>query len=173
MGGNAERISLWALAGTVVFGSTFVAFVLIYVPYLITRWHFDGPLLGLRVTRAIGVLLMALAMPLMLDFFARFVREGRGTPAPFAPPQRLVVGGPFRYVRNPAYAAAEIFVVGQGLLLGSWETVAYAGVFAIVSHLFVVLYEEPTLRATFGADYDEYCHTVPRWLPRLHGVRGE
>jgi protein-S-isoprenylcysteine O-methyltransferase Ste14 len=170
---SAERLSLWALAGTVVFASTFVAFVLIYVPYLITRWHFAAPLLGLRMTRVIGVLLMALAIPLMLDFFARFVRDGRGTPAPFAPPRRLVVSGPFKRVRNPAYIAGMTFVIGQGLLFGSWEVLAYAGVFAIISHLFVVLYEEPTLRATFGANYEAYCRAVPRWLPRLRGTRGE
>jgi protein-S-isoprenylcysteine O-methyltransferase Ste14 len=89
---------------------------------------------------------------------------------PMAPPRRLVVSGPFRWVRNPAYLAALGAIAGQGLLLGSVPVLLYALGMALVFHVFVVGYEEPTLRRTFGADYERYCREVPRWLPRAPRV---
>lgn len=164
---GTNRFPVWALVGTVIFAGAFVSVVVVYVPYALTRWRFGPPLLGLEATRWIGGGLIILAAPLMLDFLTRFVREGHGTPAPFAPPRRLVVRGPFRYVRNPAYIAAVVSVLGQGLLFGSAEVAAYAIAGAVFFHFFVVLYEEPTLQATFGAEYEQYRREVPRWLPRL------
>jgi protein-S-isoprenylcysteine O-methyltransferase Ste14 len=107
----------------------------------------------------------------VIDFAVRFVREGHGTPVPVAPPRRLVVGGAFRFVRNPSYVAAVAAVVGQGFLLASPGVLAYGGLLALAFHLFVVGYEEPTLRRTFGADYEAYCRSVPRWLPRPRSHR--
>jgi len=94
---------------------------------------------------------------------------GRGTPAPMAPPKRLVVVGFYRYVRNPMYVGFFAGWAGLWVVFGRASmtaiTVAVAGVLATA--LFVLLYEEPTLREKFGADYDEYCRNVRRWMPRL------
>lgn len=169
---NADgRPPLSAAIGTVVFAGAFLSFVLIYVPYAITRWELDPPLIDGSLSRWLGALLIIAALPVMLDFLVRFVREGHGTPAPFAPPARLVVRGVYRYVRNPAYEAAVALVAGQALVFGSWTVLIYALCGVVFFHLFVVLYEEPTLREQFGADYEAYCREVPRWLPRLRGHR--
>jgi len=95
-----------------------------------------------------------------------FVFVGRGTPAPFDPPRRLVVRGPYRYVRNPMYLGAGLAIAGAGLYHEAVVLFAYAGAFLALMHVFVLLYEEPRLRRTFGADYVSYCQQVRRWRPK-------
>jgi protein-S-isoprenylcysteine O-methyltransferase Ste14 len=114
---------------------------------------------------------VVLATPLFFRFLTGFVREGHGTPAPIAPTVHLVVGGPFQWVRNPGYIAVVSLVVGQAFLFGSWPVLAYAALLAVAFHLFVVMYEEPTLRRQFGEEYAAYCSRVPRWFPRLRPSR--
>jgi protein-S-isoprenylcysteine O-methyltransferase Ste14 len=94
---------------------------------------------------------------------------GRGTPAPFAPPRRLVVTGFYRYVRNPMYVGFATGWIGLWVIFGhaSPAAIAVAVAVALGVHLFVAFYEEPTLRKKFGADYEVYCRNVHRWLPRL------
>src|SRR5271165_980401 len=94
---------------------------------------------------------------------------GHGTPAPVAPPKRLVVVGFYRYVRNPMYLGFIAGWVGLWLIFGRANLVAIAVACAIVLGvvLFVLLYEEPHLRKKFGADYEEYCGNVRRWVPRM------
>jgi protein-S-isoprenylcysteine O-methyltransferase Ste14 len=103
----------------------------------------------------------------VLEAFIRFVVEGIGTPAPVAPTERLVVGGAYRYVRNPMYLAVAALIVGQALLLGQAGLLAYAAVFGVTVASFVHGYEEPTLARTYGAQYETYRRAVPAWLPRL------
>jgi protein-S-isoprenylcysteine O-methyltransferase Ste14 len=95
-----------------------------------------------------------------------FVVFGKGTPAPFDPPRRLVVSGPYRFVRNPMYIGAGLALVGAALFYQTPSLLAYAGLLWLTTHIFVVTYEEPTLRRTFGADYERYCETVGRWWPK-------
>jgi len=97
--------------------------------------------------------------------------SGRGTPAPMAPPQRLVVAGFYRYVRNPMYAGFAVGWIGLWIVFGHANPAAIIGALAAALgvHLFVVFYEEPTLRKKFGADYIEYCRNVRRWWPRWRG----
>jgi protein-S-isoprenylcysteine O-methyltransferase Ste14 len=78
----------------------------------------------------------------------------------------LVVVGPYRLVRNPMYLGAGLALAGAALFYESWALLGYCAAFAFVTHLFVVVYEEPTLRATFGAPYVGYCERVGRWWPR-------
>ena len=94
---------------------------------------------------------------------------GRGTPAPFIPPQRLVVVGFYRYVRNPMYVGFAIGWFGLWIVFGHANLGLMAAVAALAlgMHLFVIFYEEPTLRGKFGKDYGEYCCNVRRWWPRL------
>ena len=94
-----------------------------------------------------------------------FAVLGRGTPLPFDPPQRLVVAGPYRWVRNPMAIGAGSALVGVAIFYQSLSFLLFAGVFMLGIHAFVVLYEEPTLRRTFDAEYVAYCAKVDRWLP--------
>jgi protein-S-isoprenylcysteine O-methyltransferase Ste14 len=103
----------------------------------------------------------------VLHAFARIAIEGLGTPAPIAPTERLVVGGAYRHVRNPMYLAVGSTIAGEALLLGQTELLGYLLAFAALCLGFVHLYEEPTLRRQFGAEYDTYRRAVPRWIPRL------
>jgi protein-S-isoprenylcysteine O-methyltransferase Ste14 len=107
----------------------------------------------------------------LVHAFGRFVAEGRGTPAPVAPTERLVVGGLYRYVRNPMYLGVLAAIVGQGLLLGQLGLLAYAALVWVAVATFVQAYEEPTLHARYGAEYDAYRRAVPAWWPRLRPWR--
>ena len=142
------------------------------IPWWISRWEFQTPFAGYGPVRGAGVLLAALGLPVLLDSFARFALQGLGTPAPPLPTRRLVVQGFYRFVRNPMYVAVTLLIAGQSLLLGDWRLIAYAAPFWLCCHLFVVSYEEPTLRRTFGAEYEAYCAGVRRWLPRPTPWRG-
>ncbi len=169
---DSEHPPAWAAPLTILFGVTVPGTALVLVPYWLTRWRFSPPLLGVSASRWLGVAIILVAAPILFQFLARFVYEGYGTPAPFLPPSRLVVGGPFRYVRNPGYVSVVLMILGQGLLFASSPVLVYAVLAALGFHLFVILYEEPTLRSSFGADYDAYCREVPRWIPRVRGRRG-
>ncbi len=141
------------------------------VPWWISRWRMQAPLLGFFPVRIVGALLIAAGLPVLLDSFARFALKGLGTPAPVFPTRHLVVSGLYRYVRNPMYVAVVSLIFGQGLLLGNVRVLEYGFLIWLAFHLFVLLYEEPTLRATFGDEYEAFCAHVPRWIPRLKGWR--
>ena len=137
------------------------------IPWSITRWQFMPPFVGLEITRAIGVILILAGVPGLLDSFGRFALQGLGTPAPIAPPRHLVVTGLYRFVRNPMYVAVVTTILGQALLFGDWRLAVYGALFWLAMHVFVVIYEEPTLTETFGAEYETFRANVPRWLPRV------
>ena len=155
-----------ALVGTIVFVAVLPATVIGLVPYWLTGWRLRPPFLDTSVTRWLGALLVVVALPLFLSFLGRFVFEGRGTPAPVAPTERLVVGGPFQWTRNPGYVAVIAMLIGQALFFASPPVLVYAALVALAFHAFVLAYEEPTLRRTYGAEYEAYCRRVPRWIPR-------
>jgi protein-S-isoprenylcysteine O-methyltransferase Ste14 len=135
------------------------------IPWLLTGWEMEPAALPVRI---VGGALIVLGLGFLLHAFARFVFEGLGTPAPVAPTERLVVGGVYRYVRNPMYLAVAATIVGQALLLGRFELLIYAAAFLAVVYGFVRFHEEPTLRRQFGRTYEDYRRAVPGWLPRLH-----
>ncbi len=163
---SEPRSLLWPTLGTLVFVILAPGSVVVLLPYLISHWTVADPFLGLGFVRWIGALLVLLGLPVFLDFLVRFVRDGRGTPAPVAEPERLVVTGGFRSVRNPGYVAVLAMIAGQALIFGSTALLGYTAAVALAFHLFVVLYEEPHLRRKFGGNYEVYCRRVPRWLPR-------
>jgi protein-S-isoprenylcysteine O-methyltransferase Ste14 len=134
------------------------------VPWLLTGWRSSDPPGSVAVA---GAALIAIGAGVLLHSFGRFVAEGRGTPAPIAPTQRLVVGGLYRHVRNPMYIAVGATIVGQALLLGRPLLLAYAAAFWLVVATFVRSYEEPTLSARYGEEYAAYRRAVPAWRPRL------
>jgi protein-S-isoprenylcysteine O-methyltransferase Ste14 len=135
------------------------------VPRLLTGWDAREPPLH-WLLRGVGWALLAAGLVVLLSAFVRFVVEGAGTPAPVAPTERLVVGGLYRYVRNPMYLAVAATIVGQALVLGRPVLAAYAAAFGAVVAAFVHWYEEPVLLRRFGAEYASYRRTVPGWWPR-------
>lgn len=136
------------------------------VPWWITGWQAgDAPAYWLPF-RVAGWVLVVAGVIALLQAFARFAVEGLGTPAPAAPTQRLVVGGVYRYVRNPMYLAVAAVIAGQALVLVRPVLLPYALAFGVAVVLFVRAYEEPTLRRRFGESYEEYRHAVPAWWPR-------
>ena len=156
-----------AAMGSVVFFLMAPGIVAGLIPWWLTGWRARQPLPHWAPMQVLGVILLGAGVLVLIRAFARFVAEGLGTPAPVAPPERLVVGGAYRYVRNPMYVAVLATVIGQALLLGQPVLVGYAAVLWLVSAAFVRWYEEPTLTRRFGADYQAYRRAVPAWLPRL------
>ena len=156
-----------ALLGSAVFLVIAPGFIAGLVPWWISHWRVEAPFFGLPVFRFGGSLLVALGLIGLLNSFARFALQGLGTPAPVFPTRHLVVTGLYRYVRNPMYVAVVMTILGQGLIFGNVNLMEYGGIVWLLFHLFVLLYEEPTLRATFGEEYELFCAEVPRWIPRL------
>ena len=157
-----------AVIGTAIF----FVFVPCVVPWWISHWGFRLSFLGVELTRFVGSALILAGVSGLVDSFGRFALQGLGTPAPIAPTQHLVVTGLYRYVRNPIYVAVAAVIFGQAVLFGDWRLFAYCAVFCLVCHLFVVGYEEPTLKKSFRAEYEAFRINVPRWIPRLTAWRG-
>ena len=143
------------------------------IPSLITGWQPLPPGHGLGALRWTSLILIAAGLAVVLEAFARFAWEGLGTPAPIAPTRTLVVSGFYRFVRNPMYLAVTALIVGQAVLFASWAVALYGVVVAAAFSAFVRLYEEPTLRETYGEAYVAYCAATPRWIPRYrrHAMR--
>jgi protein-S-isoprenylcysteine O-methyltransferase Ste14 len=158
---------LVALGGSAVFLVIAPGTVAGYVPWLLTRWHVHPPLLGLAVTRIAGAVILLAGGAVLLDSFRRFALDGLGTPAPPFPTRTLVVTGLYRFVRNPMYCGVIATIAGQALLLGSSALLAYAAIVWLGFHLFVLVYEEPTLEARYGEAYAAYRRGVARWVPRV------
>ena len=155
-----------AAAGSLVFLLVAPGVAAGLVPWWLTGWRVEEPFAHWWPLQVLGAIVLALGVGVLLHAFARFVVEGVGTPAPVAPPERLVVGGLYRYVRNPMYVAVTATIVGQALLLGQPILLAYAAGFLVLVAAFVRWYEEPTLRRRFGPEYEAYRHAVPGWWPR-------
>jgi protein-S-isoprenylcysteine O-methyltransferase Ste14 len=134
------------------------------VPWLLTGWDANDWPLPIRLA---GVVVGSAGLVALLAAFGRFVLEGIGTPAPVAPTERLVVGGEYRFVRNPMYLAVAAVIVGQGLVLGQAGLFLWAAVFLAATAAFVHGYEEPTLARRYGEQYERYRRAVPAWRPRM------
>ena len=134
------------------------------VPWLITRWRRPDEV---GVVEVAGIVLLAAGIAVVVTCFVRFVTEGRGTPAPVAPTETLVVGGLYRYVRNPMYVGVACAIAGQALLFHSWGVAAWLALFLVAVVSFVKGYEEPRLAEQFGASYERYREAVPGWWPRF------
>jgi protein-S-isoprenylcysteine O-methyltransferase Ste14 len=170
--GDSRRERRRAAVGTALFalGPVTVAGVL---PWVVTRWKVQKPVPGGLPAQLAGVLLLGSGTAVVANSFVHFAVEGVGTPAPFAPPKHLVVGGLYRFVRNPMYVAIAAAVTGQGLLLGQPKLLAAVALGALPVTAFVRFYEEPALARKFGAEYQAYGDHVPRWLPRRTPWRPE
>ncbi len=158
---------LLAMLGSAVFLVIAPGFIAGLAPWWISHWRIEAPFFGMILFPVAGGGLIALGSVGLLDSFVRFAVQGLGTPAPVFPTRHLVVTGLYRYVRNPMYLAVASAILGQGLLFGNVTVLEYGAIVWVLFHLFVLTYEEPTLKATFGAEYESFCAAVPRWIPRL------
>jgi protein-S-isoprenylcysteine O-methyltransferase Ste14 len=161
-----------AALGSAVFFVAAPGVVAGLVPWLISGWQVRGPMSPPALARmSLGCVLLLLAIVVLVRAFARFVIEGRGTPAPVAPTERLVVGGEYRFVRNPMYLAVITAVLAQAMIFGSFALLLYAiTVWAFMAG-FVRWYEEPALLKRYGDGYQRYRQAVRAWLPRLRPWR--
>jgi protein-S-isoprenylcysteine O-methyltransferase Ste14 len=155
-------MSIFVLARAITYATLFIGLLLVYVPGLLLGSANMRPTL-FGVPQVVGMFITATGTAIAVWCVFTFVLVGRGTPAPFDPPRRLVIRGPYRFVRNPMYIGAILTLLGVALFYRSLSILIYAGMFFLATHLFVVLYEEPTLRRTFGSDYETYCGRVNRW----------
>jgi protein-S-isoprenylcysteine O-methyltransferase Ste14 len=154
-----------AILKTALFTILVPATVAGWVPW---RLHGNLPLTPNVPLLLLGFVLIAAGVAIYLHTaFWGFALRGNGTPAPIAPPQKLVVEGLHRYVRNPMYIGVLLIVFGQAVLFWSPALARYGVIVWLAFYLFVLVYEEPTLKRQFGSEYDEYRRRVPRWLPRF------
>jgi protein-S-isoprenylcysteine O-methyltransferase Ste14 len=162
-----QQRKILAIIGSVIFLLIAPLTVVGWIPWWITRWRMESSFGSFALLRVVGGFLILVGVPVLLDSFARFAIQGLGTPAPVFPTRHLIVQGLYRYVRNPMYVALLLVVTGQALLFGSLHLLEYGAIVWLFTHLFVIGYEEPTLRAKFGEEYKTFCAHVPRWIPRF------
>jgi len=153
------------LVRTFTYATLFIAFVLVFLPAQLLSTVGVARPAQLGPPQLAGMIVGAAGATVAIWCILTFALVGRGTPAPFDPPRRLVVRGPYRHVRNPMYLGAGLALAGAALFYETGVLWAYAAVFLLVMHLVVISYEEPTLRRTFGEDYEAYCRRVRRWWP--------
>jgi protein-S-isoprenylcysteine O-methyltransferase Ste14 len=156
-----------AILGSAVFFAIAPFSLTVLVPLWIGSWRMQSPFFGLPQLRAIGVLLAVAGAVPLIESFRRFAVEGLGTPAPIAPPQRLIVTGFYRYVRNPMYVGVVAVILGEALIVGDVRLLTHAAIVWLAFHIFVLAYEEPTLARTYGPEYETFRANVPRWVPRF------
>lgn len=155
-----------AAAGSAMFFVLAPGLIAGLIPWWLTGWRVEEPLPYWVPLRLVGVLLLVTGLAVLVRAFIQFVMEGVGTPAPIAATEQLVVGGLYRYVRNPMYLAVLATILGQALLLGQLVLLLYAAAVAGAFVAYVRGYEEPTLHRRYGAKYDSYRRAVPGWWPR-------
>jgi protein-S-isoprenylcysteine O-methyltransferase Ste14 len=135
-----------------------------YIPLALLR---QGAKIETGILASLAFPLWLLGGIILLWSFWNFLAQGRGTPAPIEPPKKLVATGFYRYVRNPMYVGVLAANLGHFLWFGYWNLIVYTIVVFVIFHVFVTFYEEPTLKKKFGAAYEEYLRSVPRWIPRV------
>ena len=158
---------MFVLVRTITYAALFIGLVLIYVPARVLSWSGIVRPAAIEVPQVAGMVIGAGGAAVALWCIFTFASIGRGTPAPFDPPRRLVIQGPYRFVRNPMYIGAGLALASAALFYESLPLLGYSCLFFLVTHLFVVWYEEPTLRQTFGQQYETYCGKVRRWWPNV------
>jgi protein-S-isoprenylcysteine O-methyltransferase Ste14 len=140
--------------------------ITVLVPYLLLSSQFDSFRINISIFRFFGLIPILLGVMIYIWCAWDFTFIGKGTPAPFDPPKELVIKGPYQYVRNPMYVFVALVLIGEGIFFETTILFLFAVLAMPLFHLWVVLYEEPTLKRKFGSAYARYCENVRRWLPR-------
>src|SRR5215472_3747318 len=159
-------MKIFVLVRAITYAVLFIGFVLVYLPARFLSWSGIVAPATTGAPQVTGMIMVTIGTAIALWCVFTFVFIGKGTPAPFDPPRKLVIRGPYCFVRNPMYIGAGMTLAGAALFYESLSLLIYTGLFFLITHLFVVLYEEPTLRRTFGTEYEEYLRRVRRWLPK-------
>jgi protein-S-isoprenylcysteine O-methyltransferase Ste14 len=118
-----------------------------------------------------GILLITLGVGLCWQTVFLFLQVGRGTPAPFDPPRKLVIQGPYLYIRNPMIVGVWLVLSGEALLFGSVALVLWFVFFCSLCLVLIPVWEEPDLIKRFGNSYREYKRKTPRWIPSFYGIK--
>ena len=151
----------------------YVALMCYFVPRLILKSDFDVFNLEMNALFFIGLVPIILGLLTLIGFLWGFIVAGTGTPVPYDMPEELMVRGSYRFVRNPEYVGGCLLLVGQSILFKSFGFLLYGAVLFLLFHLLVVFVEERMLKREFGESYEQYCKSVPRWIPRLTPFRGD
>jgi protein-S-isoprenylcysteine O-methyltransferase Ste14 len=158
---------LFTLVRALTYATIFVGFLGVFLPARILQSAgFTAPA-TIHAPQIAGMVLGAAGAAVGLWCILAFVFIGKGTQMPLDPPRHLVVRGPYKFVRNPMYVGAGLALTGAALYFGSIELVMYGAVLGILTHVFVIVYEERVLAQQFGPEYDAYRRQVGRWVPRI------
>jgi protein-S-isoprenylcysteine O-methyltransferase Ste14 len=162
-GWSSVWLALRSLLWTILLPGVFAG----YVPWRLfglgqTQFDLTSP------TQLLGLVCIGVGVALLAACIFEFARRGRGTLSPVDAPRHLVVRGLYRYVRNPMYLSVTMIILGEALVAHSVALAVYWAVWFVCANLFVIVYEEPTLRQRFGESYDEYTQRVGRWIPKFH-----
>jgi protein-S-isoprenylcysteine O-methyltransferase Ste14 len=162
---------MFVIVRTITYASLFIGLLLVYLPARILAWSGIVHPAAMDWPQIAGLVVGTIGAVIALSCVCAFAFIGKGTPAPFDPPRQLVVRGPYRFLRNPMYVGAALAVAGAALFYQSIQLLAFVAGFILVTHFFVVLYEEPALRRMFGPEYASYCQRVHRWIPTMQAHR--
>ena len=163
---------MFVLFRAITYATLFIAVVLIYLPARVLSWAGISRPAVTNWPQILGLTIGTAGAVLAIWCVLAFALIGKGTPAPFDPPRKLVVRGPYRFVRNPMYIGATTALAGAAVFYQSVALAVFVALFVVATHLFVVIYEEPTLKRSFGSEYETYCRSVRRWWPRFHPSSG-
>jgi protein-S-isoprenylcysteine O-methyltransferase Ste14 len=151
---------------TLVFTAVAPGTVVFLLPFFMMGSHVRA--FSLEDWHPLGLLLIVMGLVLYFSSAWHFAVTGEGTPAPIDPPKKFVAKGFYRWTRNPMYIGGFLILAGEALLYYFWPLFIYLLAISIVVNLFVLYYEEPTLRKKFGRAYERYCKEVPRWIPKFN-----
>ena len=159
----------WGLVKTVI---VLPGTVLVFIPAFIVLAAKDSKFSAELTTASqlpfwLALLAGSLGLGLSVWTVKIFIKFGEGTPAPWDPPKKLVVRGPYRHVRNPMIIGVLLILLAEAMLLQSWLIAVWMMVFFIGNSIYFPLIEEKDLEDRFADDYREYKAHVPRWLPRI------
>lgn len=155
---------------SILFGLIVGLLLVILFPYLFysASNYFDLFVVDYYLLKIVGVILILIGGSLFLYCSKLFKIIGRGTPVPIEPPKKIVQQGLYQHVRNPMYLGYFAIVLGEAMFLGAALLFAYTVVFILITHIYVIYFEEQDLKKRFGSSYDEYTKQVPRWMPKIN-----
>ena len=156
---------MFVIARALTYAALFIGLIFVYLPGRLLSWSGIAQPAATGPLQIAGMIIGGVGAVIALWCIFAFAAIGKGTPAPFDPPRRVVIEGPYRFVRNPMYIGATLGLAGAAIFYGSLSLSIYAASFLLVAHLFVIFYEEPALRKSFAAEYEAYCQRVRRWVP--------